>query len=279
MLFFSENVDYIDNGDIVIIIPAQSMDVYCVNYTTNVDNERERDENFIVEIKNVTLLSSPVTDVPNPPTIGDPGNTNVVIQDVPPDSRVCMYDSISMYITTFSNTEQYLYNRTCEHALTIQRTSMGEFGVFFDSLDGTFKTSRVGVRIGLTESIVVNAYNRTIIRQTNLTLINVDIGSDRLSITVPFLQLAVLITADGVSVIIDADSVLTTHTGLCGNINGDFVFRNGTPVDITDDYEFRRALNQYMIPPSETILRMVSRRECGKLWNLSVFIIITIIVS
>ena len=255
------------------------MGVYCVNYTTIVDNEREGDEYFIVEIKNVTLVTPPVTDVPNPPTIGDPGNTTVVIQDVPPDSRVCMYDSISMYITTFSATEQYLYNRTCEHALIIQQTSMGEFGVFFDSLDGTFKTSRVGVRIGLTESIVVNAYNRTIIRQTNLTLINVIIAPDSLSITVPFLQLEVLITADGVSVVIDADSVLTTHTGLCGNINGDFVFRNGTPVDITDDYEFRRALNQYMIPPSETILRMVARRECGKLWNLSVFIIITIIIS
>ena len=249
------------------------MDVYCVNYTTIMDNEFEGDENFIVEIKNANLVTPPATDVPNPPTIGDPGNTNIVIQNVP-NSRVCKYDSISMYITTFSATNQYFYDRPCEHVLIIQQTSMGEFGVFFDSLDGTFKTSHVGVRIGLTESIVVNAYNRTTIRQTNLTLIKVNVIPDSLSITVPFLQLEVLITADGISVIIDVDSVLTTHIGLCGDINGDFVFRNGTPVDISDDYELHRALNQYMIPPSEIILRMVSRKECSKLWNLSVFIII-----
>ena len=200
---------------------------------------------------------------PKTPTIGSQSSTTVVIQDIPPESRTCRIDSSSQSITTFGDTEMYSYNRTCEHALLLEQSTLGQFGAFIESLDGTFMTTRVGVRIGSSESIVVNAYNRTVIRQTTLMEISISSTASKLSIVVSSLDFLLEISDSIIKISVGANSSLLSHTGLCGDVNGNLVLRNGSQLDSNDTAALNKLISQSMIPPSETFIRMVTRQECG----------------
>ena len=200
---------------------------------------------------------------PKTPTIGSQSSTTVVIQDIPPESRTCRIDSSSQNITTFGDTEMYSYNRTCEHALLLEQSTLGQFGAFIESLDGTFMTTRVGVRIGSSESIVVNAYNRTVIRQTTLMEISISSTASKLSIVVSSLDFLLEISDSIIKISIGSNSSLQSHTGLCGDVNGNLVLRNGSQLDSNDTAALNKLISQSMIPPSETFIRMVTRQECG----------------
>ena len=227
----------------------------------------EDDEDFDVKIDRVLLSNPPNITFVNPrnPMIGSQSTTTITITDIPPESRSCRIDSMAGIISTFGESKMYMYNRTCEHALLKQQTAMGEFGVFVESLDGTFMTTRIGIRLGFSESVVVNAYNRTIIRQSDmLDKIQVTSTSSKLSISVSSLNFLLEIFESRIVVLsIGVNSTLTDHSGLCGNLNGDFVLRNGTIVDISNMAALNRVISQNLVPPSETFLRMVVRQECG----------------
>ena len=227
----------------------------------------EDDEDFDVKIDRVLLSNPPNITFVNPrnPMIGSQSTTTITITDIPPESRSCRIDSMAGIISTFGESKMYMYNRTCEHALLKQQTAMGEFGVFVESLDGTFMTTRIGIRLGSSESVVVNAYNRTIIRQSDmLDKIQVTSTSSKLSISVSSLNFLLEIFESRIVVLsIGVNSTLTDHSGLCGNLNGDFVLRNGTIVDISNMAALNRVISQNLVPPSETFLRMVVRQECG----------------
>ncbi len=231
------------------------------------DMDIEGNEDFDVKIDRVRLTNPSNTMSVNPmsPMIGLQSTTTVTIADIPPESRSCRIDSMAGIISTFGESTVYMYNRTCEHALLKQQTAMGEFGVFVESLDGTFMTTRIGIRLGSSESLVVNAYNRTIIRQSDmLDKIQVTSTSSRMSISVLSLNFLLDIFPDRILVLsVGANSTLTDHSGLCGNLNGDFVLRNGTIVDTSNMAALNRVISQNLVPPSETFLRMVVRQECG----------------
>ena len=166
-------------------------------------------------------------------------------------------------VSTFRGRESYIYNGTCERSLVIQRTTFGDFSVVVDSLDGTFRTTRLGVKLGR-EELVANAFNRTIIREQNLNRFMYTRTPDELRVTVNDLDVRISVTNSGISVDIGENSILEAHTGLCGNRNGVRVYRNGTmfpPSGSTSKY-----LGHYTTPPSETFVRTVARRQCGK-WS------------
>ena len=274
---FTDGDDFISGGEKTVVIPAGSTDIHCANYSTLIDNDIEGDEDFDIEITRVSLSDPPMTIDPKSPTIGPQSSTTIVILDIPPESRTCIINSSSQTITTFGDTDTYMYNRTCEHALLLQQSTLGEFGVFVESLDGTFMTTRVGVRIGSNESIVVNAYNRTIIRQTTLNEIRVSSTTNKLTIAVASLDFVLEISASRIAVSIGANSSLQTHTGLCGNVNGDLVLRNGSVVDADNDMAaLNKLIGQNMVPPSETFVRMVTRQECGMFVTQIVFTVFTL---
>ena len=255
--------DFVSEGERMIMIPALSTDVFCTNFSTLTDNEIEGNEDFDVEIDRVRLFENIQSVDVKQPTIGPQSSTTIVISDVPPESRSCRIDTMSQTISTFGDSNSYSYNNTCEHILLIQQSTVGEFGVFIESLDGTPMTTRVGVRVGSSESVVINVYNRTVIRQTTMNLIQVTSTPSRLTVAVPSLDFFLDINSQRMTLFVGADSSLQTHTGLCGNVNGDLVFRNGTSVDPLDAAAFNRLVRQNMVPPSETFIRMVTRQECG----------------
>ena len=256
LLTLSLYTDRVDIGDHSITISALTTDKHCVNVTTTIDTEYEEPGNILIAVKEV-----------NPPLTEFPVqiNQNVTIVDNSSPFRTCHYNSTSQMISTFGSSVTYTYVQTCERALLLEMTSVGMVGVFIDSLDGTFMTTRIGVRLGFNESIVVNAYNRTIIRQSPaLSLISFTSTTTKLTISVLSLGLRVEITASGVSVIVHTDSGLQNHRGLCGNANGQFTTRNGTTIDTTNVNNLNRIIRQFMTPPSETFIRMITRRECGE---------------
>ena len=260
------SIDFVDIGEQTVVFPAESTGRRCINITTTLDSILEGDEEFDVRIIRVGLSSSPQAQNPQLPLIDTPFSETITINDIPPDSRTCQYSSSSGNISTFGDTVTYPYSETCERALLFQMTPAGEFGVFIESLDGSFMTTRIGVRFSLNESIVVNAFNRTIIRQSPaLNLISFTSTATKLTIAVLSLGLTVDITASGVSVTLVSDSALQSHRGLCGNLNGDLAFRNGTVIDPSNMVSLNKMIRQFLTPPSETFIRMVPRRECGML--------------
>ena len=242
-----------------VSIPALSNDEHCFNITALTDLELEDDENFTIAIETVRLPGF------TPPLIDDVQfNETIHIIDVPPPFRTCYYNATSEEISTFKNSMTYTYSQTCERALLSEMTRVGNVGVFIDSFKGTFKTTRIGVRLGLNESIVVSAYSRTVIRKSPLNLISFTNTTTKLTISVSSLGLRVEITASGVSVIVLTDSGLQNHRGLCGNEDGQFTTRNGTIVDTRNMENLNRMIRQLLIPPNEAFIITVARRECGK---------------
>ena len=242
-----------------VSIPALSTDKHCFNITALTDLELEDDENFTIAIRKISLPDL------TPPLIDDVQfNETIHIINVPPSLRTCYYNATSEEISTFKNSVTYTYGQTCERALFSAMTRVGNVGVFIDSFKGTFKTTRIGIRLGLNESIVVSAYNRDVIRKSPLNLISFTNTTTELTISVSSLGLRVEITANGVLVIVRTNSGLQNHRGLCGNEDGQFTTRNGTIVDIRNMENLNRMIRQLLIPPSEAFIIMVARRECGK---------------
>ena len=247
-----------------IHIPAYSTNEQCINIIASWDSEFEDDENFIIAIKNVSLPDYPLSQPSKLLGFSMQFTETITIVDVPTAHRTCYYNSTSQVISTFNDSVTYTYGQICEHALLSQMTEVGKVGVFIDSLTGTFMTTRIGVSIGFNEYIVASAYNRTIIRKSPLNLISFTNTTTKLTISVLSLGLKVEITASGVSVIVLTDSGLQNHTGLCGNANGHFTTKNGTIIDTTIVNDLNEMIRHFLTPPSETFIRMITRRECGK---------------
>ena len=248
-----------------IHIPAYSTNEQCINIIASWDSEFEDDENFIIAIKNVSLPDYPSSQPSKLLVFHMQFTETITIVDVPPAHRTCYYNSTSQVISTFNDSVTYTYGQICEHALLSQLTEVGKVGVFIDSLTGTFMTTRIGVSIGFNESIVASAYNRTVIRQSPaLNLISYTSTATKLTISVLSLGLKVEVTASGVSVIVLTDSRLQNHEGLCGNANGHFTTKNGTIIDTTIVNDLNETIRHFLTPPSETFIRMITRRECGK---------------
>ena len=70
------------------------------------------------------------------------------------------------------------------------------------------------------------------------------------------------------SVIVLPDSRLQNHEGLCGNANGHchcyFTTKNGTIIDTTIVNDLNEMIRRFLTPTSETLIRMITRRVCGK---------------
>lgn len=247
----------------MVMIPAGSNAPYCTNYSTIFDGNFEESEEFDVKISHVSLTESPLQLNFLMPRIGSQNLTTITISDVPPTSRLCMINSVTQRIYTFSNSNVYSYNLTCEHSLLLQITPFGEFGVFIESLDKTLLTSRVGVRLGSNESIVISVYNMTVIKQHGLNFIKVLHSSTKLVIDVQSLDFRMEISNGILLLQVGANSLLTTHYGLCGDINGNLILRNGSAVDTNDGAGLKIFSHQSLVPPSETFIRMVARQECG----------------
>ena len=221
----------------------------------------EGDEDFNVRII-TTSSTTPNSGNPKCPGTGSPDTTNVIIKDVAPPTRTCRLDGITGRLSTFNNLDNYIYNRSCEHILVIQQTAYGEFAIVIDTLDGTYRTARLGVRLG-NETLVISAANLTVLKSVNLCLIVVNIGTNSIEITIAQFGLRIRVTNDSITIDIET-GFLNFHLGLCGNVMGNLVFRNSTVVDTSDPKALNKAINQYLVPPSETITRTVARRHCGK---------------
>ena len=194
--------------------------------------------------------------------MGSPDTTNVIIKDVAPPTRTCTVDGITGRLSTFNNLDNYIYNRSCEHILVIQQTTYGEFAIVIDTLDGTYRTARLGVRLG-NETLVISAANLTVLKSVNLRLIVVNAGTNSIEITIAQFGLRIRVTNESITIDIET-GFLNFHLGLCGNVMGNLVFRNSTVVNTSDPKALNKAINQYLVPPSETIARTVTRRHCGK---------------
>lgn len=272
--FIVDGADFIGGGMKTVIIPAGSNQLYCANYSTLLDSDFEDNEEFDVVIDDVSLIDSPLQSNFLPPRIGSQSSTTILISDVPPDSRLCSINSMTQMISTFGDSKVYSYNQTCEHSLLLQMTALGEFGVFIESLDRTLATSRVGLRLGSTESVVISVYNMTVIRQSGLSAIEITPSFSKLTVSVPLLDFRMEISNGVILIQVGANSLLTTHNGLCGNINGNLMLRNGSIIDTSNTASVARFISQNLVPPSETFIRMVARQECGMLLSLFRFCVL-----
>lgn len=235
----------------------------CIRLPTTNDTIGESNETFTGTIVQVTTPTPPSGSRPRPPVIGPNPTTTVTIIDNTPDTKTCRLNSNGI-VRTFNGQDSYPYNKSCEHTLVTQRVMNSvDFSLSIDSLDGTYRTTRLGVRLGQQE-LVVNVYNRTVIRAKNLTTIRYTSSMDSFDISIRMLRLNIRITSDFIDVSLGADTILDTHLGLCGDRNGNFVFRNGTNVDTTDRNAMNTAIGQFLTPPSEGFVRTVARRQCGK---------------
>uniref|UniRef100_A0A1X7VF48 Calx-beta domain-containing protein n=1 Tax=Amphimedon queenslandica TaxID=400682 RepID=A0A1X7VF48_AMPQE len=251
-------------GSAQLTIPAGSRGPQCAMVRTLNDTESEGNETFSIGVTNISTRPSPnATNPQTPVPIGGSSTSTVTIIDTTPESRRCELRSSTRRLTTFRDRESYIYNGSCERSLVAQRTSFGDFAVVVDSLDGSFMTTRLGVRLGR-EVLVVNAFNRTIIRQENLNRVAYSSMPSELRISVADLDVQININDDGIDINIGEGSDLDTHTGLCGNRNGMLVYRNGTVVPDPDS-NINRLLGHYTTPPSETFVRTIARRQCGLL--------------
>lgn len=246
----------------MVTIPANSRGPICVSIMTINDTDSEEDETFTVSVTNATSPKPASTANPRSPIIGRMNTTTVTIIGMMA-MRTCMLSGDTGNLLTFGSRQTYRYNKTCEHSLITQRTSFGDFAIVVESLDGTYGTTRVGVSLGR-ERLVVKASNATIIRSENLLYITTSSTRGVLVISVSVLGVLIEVSSLGIDISLSMNSVLTPRLGLCGNRNGVFLFRNGSTVDVSNSYILNKAIAQYLTPPSETFVRMVTRRQCGK---------------
>lgn len=162
----------------------------------------------------------------------------------------------------------YPFNTTCEHHLVTSCDALGtEFSIRIDQLDGQLFTSSVGVyyrnvaavlRLGDVEVISGDPSQYEVLQLLGgTTFILRELGN----LSVSYVSEA--LGAVSVRVRIDTQ-VLPNACGLCGNTSGQTVLRDSSLVDVEDESQLQRFLDEYFVNPGETRLIRTERLECGE---------------
>ena len=249
-----DGVDF-EGGQKQAVIQANSIIMTgCVTYDIIRDNETESNEFFLVEITAVQPSG--------PATISQSQTTRVTItesgSDTPTPLVTCSYFQATRFVSTFDEANTYGFNAPCEYALLISE----DFGIFIDSLDGSVTNSRIGIRDG-SASIVIDISGNILFQTGQLTGISITSSGGQTRVDIARHGIVIIMNSTQISIQVSDSFSMTSVFGLCGDLNGNLLLRDGTIVDASDQAALEGFINEYFILPGETFVRRTVRRECG----------------
>ena len=138
----------------------------------------------------------------------------------------------------------------------------GDFGIFIDSLDGSVNNSRIGVRSG-DAYIVVDISGNVIFQKGQLTGVGITTVDGMTRVHLPAYGIVIVMDPTQISVQVSDDFSMPYTRGLCGDLFGNMLLRDGTILSSSSD-AVEVFLIEYSVLPGETFVRKTVRRECGK---------------